>query len=303
MKHKSLKKHLIDISIILITLTAILCIIMAVRSYSEYKRGSDAYLSAADSFLSSGGGDTDSEIMSDSEIPPESADDVTGGQTVVTEKTPEEEANAPTEDPETTITVQKPPPVKSAGRMISIDFNSLKAINGDVDAWIISEGTPISYPVVTCDSEDDYSYYISHLFNGVRNKLGTLFFDTRTVPFKENNTIIYGHNMLNGTMFSSLLNYRKQSYYNKHPAMKLYTPEGNYKILIFSGYMTTAKSDAYILNLTGDAFAEYIKKAVAGSDFKTDVSVGAGDRLITLSTCDNQTSEKRYVVHGVLVHE
>lgn len=83
----------------------------------------------------------------------------------------------------------------------------------------------------------------------------------------------------------------------------IFTPEGNYKILIFSGYMTTAKSDAYILNLTGDAFAEYIKKAVADSDFKTEVPVSTGDRLITMSTCDNQTSEKRYVVHGILIPE
>lgn len=302
MKHKNLKKQFIDISIIITLITAILCIIMAVKSYSEYKRGNDTYLVAAESFLSSGSSDTFSEIPSDSEESVYTEQTVPVKVPVETESVPEETTSDPEESREIPVTADALSPVKSS-RQITVDFNSLKAVNSDITAWIISDGTQISYPIVTCDSEDDYRYYISHLFNGVRNKLGTLFFDTRNIPFKENNTIIYGHNMLNGTMFSSLLNYRKQSYYNKHPAMKLYTPEGNYKILVFSGYMTTAKSAVYILNLTGDAFAEYIKKAVVGSDFKTEVSVGAEDRIITLSTCDNQTSEKRYVIHGVLVAE
>ncbi|MDD4774400.1 MAG: class B sortase, partial [Eubacteriales bacterium] len=118
--------------------------------------------------------------------------------------------------------------------------------------------------------------------------------------FEDNNTIIYGHNMLNGTMFSDLLRYRKQSYYDSHPAMKLYTPQGNYDILLFSGYMTTDKSDSYTLNLSDEAFEQYIAEAIAASDFKTDIRPGADSRLVTLSTCDNRTSDKRYVVHGLI---
>jgi len=294
MKNKKLKKRLIDISIIIILITVILCMIMAVLSYSEYKRGTDAYLDAAGSFLSpeTAGDDTDEETQNT-----KSASD-SAESAKFTRETIETDGKTAETLPESEDVASEQ--FKPAGSL-SVDFTALKAVNNDIAAWIISEGTLISYPIAASDSEEDYDYYISHLFNGRKNKLGTLFTDARTVPFKENNTIIYGHNMLNGTMFSSLLKYRKQSYYDSHPVMRLYTPESNYKILIFSGYMTTDKSDAYILNLSGDAFADYIKKAVAGSDFKTKVSVDAEDRIITLSTCDNQTSEKRYVIHGVLI--
>ncbi len=298
MMNKKLKRRLLDISIVLIMITAILCIIMAVISYSEYKRGNDAYLDAAGSFLSTEpAGETETQ---NTEL-------VSAETVVITAETadPDEtETHIESEEnPAATTARAKPAAGDQPTGKISVDFNALKAVNSDIAAWIISEGTLISYPIAASDSEEDYDYYISHLFNGIKNKLGTLFTDARNVPFKENNTIIYGHNMLNGTMFSSLLNYRQQSYYDNHPVMQLYTPESNYKILIFSGYMTTDKSDAYVLNLTGDGFAAYIKKAIENSNFKAGFTPTQGDKLITLSTCDNQTSEKRYVIHGILIPE
>ncbi len=301
MKNKKTKRLLLDISIVIILITAIVCMIMAVISYSEYKRGNDTYLEAAGSFLSVGTGAGEAAETQ----APGSAETAGTAETAATTETAEPGGTAETaETAETAVPreTSAPPKTVTTSR-ITVDFAALKAVNGDIAAWIISEGTLISYPIAASGTEEDYDYYISHLFNGRKNKLGTLFTDARSVPFTGNNTIVYGHNMLNGTMFSSLLGYRKQSYYDSHPEMRLYTPEGNYKIILFSGYMTTDKSDAYVLNLTGDAFAEYIKKAVANSDFKSGVTPSAGAKLITLSTCDNQTSDKRYVVHGVLVKE
>lgn len=301
MKNKKTKRLLLDISIVIITITAIFCMIMAVISYSEYRKGNDAYLDAAESFLSPGTAEEtqmtgpDGSTAADTGIA-ETAGETEPGVTAVPPETAETDAPAETAAP------AKPAKTVTSSR-ISVDFAALKAINADIAAWIISEGTLISYPIAASDTEEDYDYYTSHLFDGRKNKLGTLFTDARSVPFEENNTIVYGHNMLNGTMFSSLLNYRKQNYYDSHPEMRLYTPGGSYRILLFSGYMTTDKSDAYVLNLTGDAFAEYIKKAAANSDFKAGFTPSASDKLITLSTCDNRTSDKRYVVHGVLVKE
>lgn len=298
MKNKRLKRRLLDILILLITIAAIFCLMMAVFAYSEYKEGNDAYIGAAGSFLSS-----DTEKTAETETADTVRETEESAVPVAPEETAAKETAAPEGSEITPLRETAAPAKPIASGKITVDFAALKAVNKDIVAWIISDGTLISYPVAACDSEEDYDFYISHLFDGRKNKLGTLFCDARNEPFEENNTIIYGHNMLNGTMFSGLLNYRKQSWYESHPEMRLYTPGGRFKIKLFSGYMTADKSDAYVLNLTGDAFAEYIRKAVGNSDFKARFTPSASDKLITLSTCDNRTNNKRYVIHGVLTED
>ena len=301
MKHKNRKKRVIDIAIILTTTAAIICVIMAVRSYSEYRRGNDVYLDAAASFLVTGVATDIAEAEDTAASPNDPVEpDESGAKAAESSEETADDRPAPeTDAAELPLGTAKPPALLPE-MPVSVDFDALRRVNGDVSAWIASRGTPINYPVVSCETEEDYDYYIKHLFDGRRNKLGTLFIDARNTPFEDNNTIIYGHNMLNGTMFSDLLRYRKQSYYDSHPAMKLYTPRGDYDILLFSGYMTTDKSESYTLNLSGEAFEQYIADAIAASDFKSDVRPGADSRIVTLSTCDNRTSDKRYVVHGLL---
>ena len=180
------------------------------------------------------------------------------------------------------------------------DFEMLKGINDDIAGWLISEGTVINYPVV---QGSDNSYYLSHLFNGSRNRMGTLFIDCDNAPaFEDSNTIIYGHHMKSGAMFASLLGYREQTYYNAYPTMLLLTPEGNYKVELFAGYITPAASDIYRKTFSSDdAFAQYLKDVRAKSDFFSDVEVTPQDHIITLSTCTYEYDEARYVVQGKLV--
>ena len=110
-------------------------------------------------------------------------------------------------------TLQTPAPVPLP--VPEPDYDVLRLENSEFYAWLYSEGTVINYPVTR---GEDNRYYLNHLFNKKRNSMGTLFVDAGNAPdFADRNTIIYGHHMKNGSMFASLVGYKKQSYYDEHP--------------------------------------------------------------------------------------
>ena len=181
---------------------------------------------------------------------------------------------------------------------IEVDFKVLSKTNDDVIGWLYSEDTPINLPVV---QSDDNSYYLRRMIDGSGNSSGTLFADCRNAPdFSDNNTIIYGHNMKNGEMFGSLSEYKKQSYYDEHPVMWLLTPDGDYKIEVVAGYVTTVGTEIYTFDQSDDTVLDIVNRAVEQSTFKTDLTLKKGDRYITLSTCSYEYDDARYVLIGRL---
>ena len=113
----------------------------------------------------------------------------------------------------------------------------------------------------------------------------------------DKNTIIYGHNMKNDTMFGTLTKYRKQDYYNNHKTIYLFTPEKNYEVKIFSGFTESVDSEIYNLNnMNQDKINELIKK----SDFKTQIEVNEDSKILTMSTCAYEYNGARYIVMGIL---
>ena len=126
-----------------------------------------------------------------------------------------------------------------------IDFVSLKEINEDVVGWLYLPDTVINYPVV---QGEDNSYYLKHLVDGSYNANGSLFVDYHNkMDFSDDNTLIYGHHMDSGKMFATLVKYKNQEFYDAHPVAYFLTEEKDYKIEIFSGYVTTHDSDSYLL--------------------------------------------------------
>ena len=124
--------------------------------------------------------------------------------------------------------------------------------------------------------------------------------DFRNDPnMSDNNTIIYGHNMQNDTMFGTLQDYKKQEYYDEHKIMYLFTSDKQYKIELFAGYTIPVESDIYDMAKLDQ---EDIEEAMRKSDFKSDVIVSAEDKIITLSTCAYEYEGARYIVMGML-HE
>lgn len=181
----------------------------------------------------------------------------------------------------------------------AIDFQALSAINPGVKAWLAQEDIELNYPVV---QGSDNSYYLTHLFDGTVNKMGTLFLDYRNQgDFSDKNTIIYGHNMKNGAMFAMLPNYADQDFYEAHPTLKLTTPEKTYTVELFSGYIVNTHEFEAKTEFKDDVeYIAYINKVIGKSLFKTNVTVKPSERLITLYTCTYEYDEARFILTGVL---
>ncbi len=181
----------------------------------------------------------------------------------------------------------------------TVDFEALTEINGDFVAWIQIEGTQINYPVV---QGEDNKYYLKHLFDGKWNSSGCIFLDYRSASdMSDPHTAIYGHHMKNGTMFSDLMKYKKQEFYDEHPTGYLLTPNENYVIEFFSGYVAKSDSDAWQLGFaTEEEFGQWLEDARGKSCFESSTVPTAADKILTLSTCSYEFDNARFVLHGIL---
>ena len=179
---------------------------------------------------------------------------------------------------------------------LNIDFAKLKKINKDVIGWIYNPGTVINYPVV---QGKDNSYYLKHLINGTYNASGTPFLDYHMKSdFSDKNMFIYGHHMKNGSMFSSITEYKNMAYYNKHKNMYLITPTKKYRLEVFSAYITKATSDTYMRGFkANDKFKKYIEYIKGLSLIDTGINVTKDDTVVSLSTCTYEYENARFVVH------
>ena len=186
---------------------------------------------------------------------------------------------------------------------LDIDYDALTKINGDFVGWIYYAPLELSYPIVRGIDNDYYTHYT---FENVRNSSGAIFMDFLNKPdFSHFNTIIYGHNMKNGSMFASLLSYADPKYWEEHPDICFDTLEeiGEYEVLavfysqvypqntkgVFRYYQYTDLGDP-------DQFAEYIKQVQNAALYDTAIQAEYGDQLITLSTCSYHTKDGRFVV-------
>ena len=210
----------------------------------------------------------------------------------VTEPEPEQEQEETQTEPEAEEAKPVPP---------QVDFDSLKAINPDVIGWIQIEGTSISYPIM---KGTDNEYYLKHTFEGNYNAAGSIFIDyTNNSNFEDCNTIIYGHNMRNTTMFGDLKRYKNdEGFYEKNQFFNVYTADKVYRYQIFSYYDVDEDSDIYTVGYgADDSWQAMIDKMVASSMKDTGIHPTKEDKVVTLSTCSKAGETKRFVVHGVLV--
>lgn len=182
-----------------------------------------------------------------------------------------------------------------------INLDVLRTINSDAIGWIRIPETNIDYPILQAE---DNERYLRRTITGESNKAGCIFVDCRSEnAFQEANTIVYGHNLLNGKMFSNLMKYEEQEWYQDHPFIYIQTSDGVRIYEIYSCYQTHDSSSTYTFGLeTGtEAFQKYLDETTEQSLYITGIEPDSSDRIVTLSTCTNESDEERFVVHGRLI--
>ena len=185
-----------------------------------------------------------------------------------------------------------------------VDFTKLQQENPDCIAWIRFDHLDISYPVMKGTDND---YYLHHTFDGQELKAGSIFMDCQnTADFSDMNTIIYGHNMRDGSMFALLNRYDEQSYFDTHRQMYLVTPKGGYVMEIFTAFAAKpeesgSKTSPWQLSWKDDgAYTTWLTAMKERSAVESDVTVTCSDKVLTLSTC-TPGGTGRFLVMGKLV--
>ena len=179
-----------------------------------------------------------------------------------------------------------------------VNFEELQQMNPDVIGWIEIEALPeISYPIV---QGDDHDYYLHNTFKKTSNNAGSIFVDYRNGSnFIDCNTIIYGHNMKNGSMFGKLKWLTEKDKYKTSKYIWICTPAAKYRYEIFSIQYASAVSDTYtFFGGHDDIFGTYLQNMKSKSvvDFNT-TELNKDDCVITLSTCTSD-DDTRYVVQA-----
>ena len=181
-----------------------------------------------------------------------------------------------------------------------MDFDALNEMFPGAQAWIKLEGTAIDYPVMLGTDND---YYLTHLPDGTRHRSGSIFLDFRnTFDFSDKSICVYGHESRTQDMFGSLKNYRDQEFYDAHPVIYLHTPQTDYALVLFAGYLLDSGREVPPMRFADDEeFLAHIANIKSRSIFKSDVEVFADDRIVNLCTCAYDFNNARWVIVGKLV--
>lgn len=188
-----------------------------------------------------------------------------------------------------------------------LDFATLQAeTNADIYAWIHIPDTKIDYPVL--QHPDDDSYYLDYNIDGSKGYPGCIYTELcNSKDFTDPHTVLYGHNMKNGTMFAGLHDYRDMEFLEEHPYIYIYTPDRTYVYRIFGAYEFSAVHLVRNFDLSNpEIFQIYLDGIFEIRDMKAnilqDIEVNSEDRIVTLSTCIANKPNQRYLVQGVLLN-
>ena len=189
----------------------------------------------------------------------------------------------------------------------ALDWDALHGKNGDIYAWIYVPDTTVDYPVV--QHPTDNSYYLNHNMDGSKGYPGCIYTeDYNSKDFSDIHTVIYGHNLKDKTMFSSLHNFENEDLFNKDHYIYIYTEDYVFAYRIFAAYEFDSIHLLDNYDYTNEyVYEDYLKKIYQTTDrvanVREDIQVTTGDKIVTLSTCTaDHDSNRRFLVAGVLVN-
>lgn len=186
-----------------------------------------------------------------------------------------------------------------------IDFAALQKKYPDVYAWITVPGTNVDYAVVQHKAEN--GFYLNHGYQQDYTAYGAIYSEKENKKdFSDPVTVLYGHNMIDGTMFASLHKFEEQSFFDQHREFTIITPKACYTYRIFAAHIF---SNVHVLNkyeLPKKAgMREYLKdiydSGTLGELFTNAPKATESDKIVTLSTCRGLDHSIRYMLQGVLI--
>ncbi len=199
---------------------------------------------------------------------------------------------------------------------VPIDFSVLQDANADVYAWIRiplqgeEEQYIANYPILQSPSDTDptQNYYLTHDINRQKSVYGAIYTqDYNNKGFGDFNTLVYGHNMRDGSMFGTLKKYRDPAFFEANSEILVYMPGRILKYRIFAAYVYDDRHILFHFNNDNPLDCErYLDELFAerkmSANIDRTVPVTVNDRIITLSTCTTRDTE-RYLVQGVLIYD
>ncbi len=183
---------------------------------------------------------------------------------------------------------------------LNVDHKTLLSQNSDYAGWLYIEALGISYPIMQSTDND---FYLHRTFEKEILFAGSIFMDfNNKKDMSDPNTIIYGHNMKDDSMFGNLNLLYDSQLINNSDIFWILTPNGNYRYKIFSMQYCEDTSDVYTLFTGGSIFTDYIAKMKSQSLVDLgEISYDENSKVATLSTCVYAEGTARFVVQGIRV--
>lgn len=218
---------------------------------------------------------------------------------------------APTAEPPTGVVIDGVEYADFEGMQVpvrNIDFEGLhQDENEHIYAWIYIPNTNIDYPIV--QHPEDANFYLRRDLKGNNATAGCIFTQFyNSMDFNDNNTVLYGHNMRNQTMFATLHNYEDKSFFAENPYVYIYTEYDTRVYQVFAEYEYSDKHIVLSYDFKDDnVFGEYLAEIKGISEeqdynnYNWDIGVTQDDKIITLSTCVRGQDTSRYLVQAKLV--
>lgn len=197
---------------------------------------------------------------------------------------------------------QDSPDTVASSKTIRTSFNDLLSINEDIVGWISIGDTVVNYPILQAEENE---YYLNRNYKEEESRAGSIFMDYRNdIQSSDRHTVLYGHNMKDGSMFGDMDNFLEQTYFQEHQQVFFDTLYESYDVELFSVYQTT--TDFYYIETDfpdDNTYQAFLDEIQGKSSVETNVEVSTEDQIITFSTCDYFLSpnEGRLVIHGKLV--
>ena len=188
-----------------------------------------------------------------------------------------------------------------------IDWDALHAENEDIYAWIYLPPTPIDYPVLQHPTDPDF--YLDRNIDLSEGYPGCIYSQCgNSKDFTDPNTVLYGHNMYDNLMFTTLHWFEGLEFFESTPYVYIYTPD---KVLVYEIYaayttnnMNQLTSFDYSSPANFQAYLDYTRSGTGETDhFRYDIELTYDNHILTLSTCVDQHHELRYLVQAVLLNE